>query len=96
MMEIGIAVPDATSAQRLVQRLLNVFDAGSVVLDDAAEEVRVQAERRPSQAVTEVLWAVTRWLDEGGVSTARVRLGDRSYTLVGSEERKRGHSGALS
>ncbi len=95
MVEIGIVVADATSARRLVQRLLDVFDAASVSLDDAGKEVRVQAERTASQAVSEVLSTVARWLDDGGVSTAQVRLDDRSYTLVGSDERKRVHTGAL-
>jgi hypothetical protein len=87
--EVGIAVPDATSAQRLVQRLLNVFDAASISLADTGREVRVQAERTVNQTLIEALWVVSRWLDDGGVSSAEVRFGDRSYTLVASEERNR-------
>lgn len=95
MVEVGIAVSDATSAQKLVQRLLDVFDAASVSLDDAGREVRVQAERTASQAVIAVLSIVAPWVDEGGVSSARVRLGDSTYTLIGSEERKHPYVGAL-
>ena len=85
MVEVGIAVPDAASARRLVQRMLNVFDAASVTVDDAGQEVRVQAERTVNQTLVEVLWVVSRWLHDGGMPTARVRLGDRFYTLVGEE-----------
>ena len=95
MVELAIAVPDAIGARRLVERLADVFDAASVSLDDVGKVVRVQAERTLSQGVTEVLSTVFLWLDEGGVATAQVRLGDRSYTLVGSGERKSAHAGAL-
>src|SRR6266540_624553 len=42
--DMRIAVPDATSGERLVQRLTSVFDVPSVSLDGGRKEVRVQSE----------------------------------------------------
>ena len=84
-MEIGIVLPDATSALRLVQPLAATFGAAAVTLHHGGREIRVQAGRTPSQAIAAVLATVTRWLDEGGVRFAQIRLGKRAYTLAGED-----------
>jgi len=93
MVEVGIAVPSATSAQTLVQRLVNVFDAEAVSVDRDGKQVLVQAERTVSQTVIEVLSAVSHWLDDGGVSQAQVRVGERTYTLLGTGDQARAEAG---
>ena len=83
MVEIRVAVADATGVQALVQRLAGVFDRSSVSFDGGRKEVRVRSEPE-SRTVVLVLGAVEAWLAEDGVgSAAKLSLGDRSYTMVG-------------
>ena len=82
MVEIRVAVADATGVQALVQRLAGVFDRSSVSFDGRRKEVRVRSEPE-SRTVVLVLGAVEAWLAEDGVGSAKLSLGDRSYTMVG-------------
>ena len=82
MVEIRVAVADATGVQALVQRLAGVFDRSSVSFDGRRKEVRVRSEQE-SRTVVLVLGAVEAWLAEDGVGSAKLSLGDRSYTMVG-------------
>jgi hypothetical protein len=81
MVEIRVAVADATGVQALVRRLASVFDRSSVTFDGRRKEVRVRSEPE-SRTVVLVLDAVEAWLAEDGVQSAKLSLGDRSYTLV--------------
>jgi hypothetical protein len=83
MVEIRVAIPDATGVHGLVRRLAGVFDRSSVSFDGSRKEVRVRSEWE-SRAVLLVLDAVEAWLSEDGVASAKLSLGDRSYTLVGA------------
>ena len=82
MVEIRVAVADATGVHGLVRRLAGVFDQSSVSFDGPRKEVRVRSEWE-SRAVLLVLDAVETWLAEDGVVSAKLSLGDRSYTMVG-------------
>ena len=82
MVEISVAVADATGVHGLMRRLAGVFDRSSVSFDGARKEVRVQSEWE-SRSVVLVLEAVEAWLAEDGVRSAKLSIGDRSYTLVG-------------
>jgi hypothetical protein len=81
MVEIRVAVADATGVQALVRRLASVFDRSSVTFDGRRKEVRVRSEPE-SRTVVLVLDAVEAWLAEDGVESAKLSLGDRSYTMV--------------
>lgn len=81
MVEIRVAVADATGVHALVRRLANVFDRSSVTFDGRRKEVRVRSEPE-SRTVVLVLDAVEAWLAEDGVESAKLSLGDRSYTMV--------------
>jgi hypothetical protein len=81
MVEIRVAVADATGVQALVRRLASVFDRSSVTFDGRRKEVRVRSEPE-SRTVVLVLDAVETWLAEDGVESAKLSLGDRSYTMV--------------
>ena len=81
MVEIRVAVVDATGVHTLVRRLANVFDRSSVTFDGRRKEVRVRSEPE-SRTVVLVLDAVEAWLAEDGVESAKLSLGDRSYTMV--------------
>jgi hypothetical protein len=83
MVEIRVAVVDATGVHGLVGRLASVFDRSSVSFDGPCKEVRVRSEWE-SRAVLLVLDAVEAWLAEAGVASAKLSLGDRSYTMVGA------------
>jgi hypothetical protein len=80
MVEIRVAVADATGVHALVRRLASVFDRSSVMFD-GRKEVRVRSAPE-SRTVVLVLDAVEAWLAEDGVESAKLSLGDRSYTMV--------------
>jgi hypothetical protein len=82
MVEIRVAVPDATRVQGLMRRLAGLFDRSSVSFDGARREVRVRSEWE-SRSVVQVLGAVESWLAEDGPDSARLSVGDRSYTMLG-------------
>jgi hypothetical protein len=81
MTEIRVAVADATGVHALVRRLIGVFERSSVTFDGRRKEVRVRSEPE-SRTVILVLDAVEAWLAEDGVESAKLSLGDRSYTMV--------------
>ena len=83
MVEIRVAVPDATGVHGLVRRLAAVLDRSSVSLDGPQNEVRVRSESE-SRGVVLVLNTVEAWLAEDGAGSAKLSIGDRSYTMVGS------------
>jgi hypothetical protein len=82
MVEIRVAVPDATRVQGLMRRLAGLFERSSVSFDVAQREVLVRSEWE-SRGVVQVLGAVESWLAEDGPDSARLSIGDRSYTMVG-------------
>ena len=83
MVEIRVAVADATGVHGLVRRLAGVFGRSSVSFDGLRQEVRVRSEWE-SRDVLLVLDAVEAWLAEDGIASAKLSLGDRSYTMVGA------------
>jgi hypothetical protein len=82
MVEIRVAVPDATRVQGLMRRLAALFERSSVSFDEVQREVRVRSEWE-SRGVVQVLGAVGSWLAEDGPDSARLSIGERSYTMVG-------------
>jgi hypothetical protein len=83
MVEIRVAVPDDTCGHGLMRRLAGVFDRSSVSFDRVQREVRVHSEWE-SRGVVQVLGAVESWLAEDGPESAKLSIGDRSYTMVGA------------
>jgi hypothetical protein len=81
MVEIRVAVTDATRVHGLMSRLGRLFDRSSVSFDGARREVRVRSEWE-SRSVVEVIGAVQAWLEADGLGSARLSVGDRSYTMV--------------
>jgi len=82
MVEIRVAVTDATRVHGLIRRLGALFDRSSVSFDGAHKEVRVRSEWE-SRGLVHVLAAVESWLAEDGPDSAELSIGDRSYTMVG-------------
>jgi hypothetical protein len=82
MVELRVDVPDAVGVHGLVRRLAVLFDRTSVSFDRARSEVRVRSEWE-SRAVVQVIDAVEAWLDESGLGSSKLWLGDRSFTVVG-------------
>jgi hypothetical protein len=80
MVEICVGVTDAVRAHGLMRRLGGLFDRSSVSFDGRQREVRVHSEWE-SGALIHVLGAVQSWLDEDGPDSARLSIGDRSYTM---------------
>jgi hypothetical protein len=82
MVEIRIAVADATRAHGLLRRLTVLFGRSSVFFDGALNEVRVSSEWE-SRSVMHVIEVVQTWLAADGIDSAELSIGDRSYTMVG-------------
>lgn len=82
MVEICVAVTDATCAHGLMRRLGGLFDRSSVSFDTRRSEVQVRSEWE-SRSVVEVIDAVQSWLAADGIGSARLSVGDRSYTMAG-------------
>lgn len=82
MVEIRVAVTDATRIHGLMRRLGTLFDRSSVSYDGARKEVRVRSEWE-SRSVVDVIDAVQLWLEADGLGSAKLSIGDRSYTLAG-------------
>lgn len=80
MVEIRVAVTDTARIDGLLRRLGGLFDRSSVSFDGGQREVRVHSEWE-SRGLIQVLGAVQSWLDEDGPDSARLSIGDRSYTM---------------
>jgi hypothetical protein len=81
MVEICVAVPDATRVHGLMLHLGGLFDRSSVSFDGTRGEVQVHSEWE-SRSLVQVLGAVESWLAEDGPDSAKLSVGDRSYTMV--------------
>jgi hypothetical protein len=82
MVEIRVALSEAAEPQGLLQRLGALFERSSVSFDETRKEVRVRSEWE-SRSVVEVIDTVQSWLAADGVGSAKLSVGDRSYTMVG-------------
>jgi hypothetical protein len=81
MVEIRVAVPDATRVHGLIRRLGGLFDRSSLSFDGTRNEVEVRSEWE-SRGLIQVLGAVESWLAEEGPDAVKLSVGDRSYTMV--------------
>jgi hypothetical protein len=82
MVEIRVAVADTAGAHGLLRRLATLFDRSSVSFDGLRNEVRVHSEWE-SRSVVHVIAAVESWLAADGIDSAKLSVGDRSYTMLG-------------
>jgi hypothetical protein len=82
-MEIHVSLLNATSAERLAERLAGVSDSMAVTFDPGRRNVRVLTEMESNRAVVAVIDTVDAWLAEDGAGAARVWVGERSYTMAG-------------
>jgi hypothetical protein len=87
MVEICVALTDSTGAHGLLRRLATLFDRSSVSFDGTVSfdgrynEIRVRSEWE-SRSVVEVIATVQSWLAAHGIASAKLSIGDRSYTML--------------
>ena len=81
MVEIRVAVQDSARVRGLMRRLGGLFDRSSVSFDAKRNEVQVRSEWE-SRGLVHVLSAVESWLEEDGPNSARLSIGQRSYTMI--------------
>lgn len=81
MVEIRVAVDDATRVPGLMRRLARLFDQSSISFDRSRKEVLVNSEWE-SRGIVSVVDAVARWLAEDDGDTATLSIGNRSYTMA--------------
>ena len=84
MVEIRVAVADATRVPGLMRRLAGLFDRSSLSFDGSRKEVRVTSEWE-SRSVVHVVDAVAAWLTENDADSATLSIGNRSYKMAGSQ-----------
>jgi hypothetical protein len=80
MVEIRVAVEDATRVPELMRRLARLFGRSSISFDRSRKEVLVNSEWG-SRSVVSVVDAVAQWLEDG-VDSATLSIGNRSYTMA--------------
>jgi hypothetical protein len=81
IVEIRVALTDSTGAHGLLRRLVTLFDRSSVSFDARYNEIRVRSEWE-SRSVVEVIATVQSWLAADGIASAKLSIGDRSYTML--------------
>jgi hypothetical protein len=81
MVELRVAVDDATRVHGLMQRLSALFGRSAISFDRSRSEVRVQSEWE-SRAVVHVIDAVEAWMDEDGGAGVTLSMGKHSYALA--------------
>jgi len=84
MVDIRVAVADATRVPGLMLRLAGLFDRSSLSFDRSRKEVRVTSEWE-SRSVVHVVDAVAAWLAENDADSATLSIGNRSYKMAGSQ-----------
>jgi hypothetical protein len=89
MVEIRIAVGDATRVLGLMRRLAGVFDRSTLSFDGSRQQVLVTSEWE-SRSVVQVVDVVAAWLAENGADSATLSVGKRSYTMNGSDSARVG------
>jgi len=94
MVEIRVVVTDATRVHGLMRRLGGVFDGSAVSFDGTRGEVQVRSEWE-SRSLVQVLGAVESWLAEDGPESAKLSVGDRSYTMVADGTRSTERAGRM-
>jgi hypothetical protein len=82
MVEIRVALSEAAEADGLLQRLAALFERSSVSFDETRNEIRVRSEWE-SRSVVEVIDTVQSWLAAGGIGSAELSVGERTYTMIG-------------
>jgi hypothetical protein len=80
MVEIRVAVDDATRVPGLMRRLAGLFDRSAISFDRSRKQVLVAGEWE-SRSVVQVVEAVEAWLIEDGTGSATLSIGNRSYTM---------------
>ncbi len=83
MVEIRVALPDAIGVHGLMRSLAGLFDRSSITFDRKRNEVRVRAEWE-SRSVDHVIDTLESWLAAVGGRWAKLSIGDRAYTIVGT------------
>jgi signal transduction histidine kinase len=81
MVEINLTDGDAALVEALVLRLQRLSDRSTVSYDAARKQLRLGLEEGGSAVAA--VHAVESWLDESGVASASLTIGNRSYALLG-------------
>jgi hypothetical protein len=81
-MEMRIVVPEAASAWALAGQLTAVFGGEQVSLWPDRREVDVRVEGESDRAVLRVFDAVEGWLDQAGIGSAELWLGEHAYKVA--------------
>jgi len=81
-MEMRIVLGDTGSANALAEQLTAAFRGGRISLWDGRPEVALQLEGDSDRLVLRALDTVERWLEQAGLGSAEMWLGENSYKVA--------------
>jgi hypothetical protein len=82
MVEIRVALEDATGAHALLRRLAGLFDLSCISFDAASNEVRIRSEWESRSAIR-LIDTIESWLTADGLGAAKLSIEGRTLSLVG-------------
>jgi hypothetical protein len=80
-MVIRVAVRETKSSERLVEEFASLFGRRRVTLRRSGE-IELELSGEASEPLNQALTAIEGTLEESGIATAKVWVGDHSYMLV--------------
>jgi hypothetical protein len=78
---IRVGVVDAETAGGLIPLVTQEIDAQRVCFEPSAQQVCIEVERNPDQALVRILNVVEEWLSACGHSPTQVEIDDHTYVL---------------
>jgi hypothetical protein len=78
---IRVGVVDAETAGGLIPILAQSVEAERVCFEPSSQQVCIDVERNPDQALVRVLNLVEEWLGAGGHPPTHVEIDDHTYVL---------------
>ena len=81
-MEMRIVVPAAGSASALADRLGTTYGTERISFSGDRPEIAVQVASESDGAVIGIVESVERWLDQTGLASAEMWLGEHLYRLA--------------
>jgi hypothetical protein len=80
-MLVRVGVIDEDSAAGLIPLLVKEVEAERVCFETSSQQLCIEVERNPDEALVRLLNVVERWLGDGGRAPTTIEIDERSYVL---------------
>jgi hypothetical protein len=81
-MLVRVTVLDTAAATGLMERLAQEVEIERVSFDASRQQVLLEVERNPDQAIGKILNLLEQWLRDGGRAPTAVEIDDHRYVLA--------------